>query len=205
MAFENLVLSIVAYGLYLACVTSVAFTIHARHAYGLFAMSKIEKVSRGIRDEKSSKDMASSRNLVSTIGAQASPTMGDGTRCRKDKLSLLACHTRCKCCNEMYHNVLRYEYLTFQTQIYLHKQYIFDANIIQSKYAFLFPFSILRSHPTRYNSVELIAELTFSRATCLELLAFMSVVNRTAVSMLGGGGGNEAVIEVYMTLAGYHV
>ena len=42
---------------------------------------KIEKVPRGIRGEKSSKDMASSRNLVSTIGALASPTMGDGTRC----------------------------------------------------------------------------------------------------------------------------
>ena len=36
---------------------------------------KIEKVPRGIRGEKSSKDMASSRNLVSTIGAQLSPTM----------------------------------------------------------------------------------------------------------------------------------
>ena len=35
----------------------------------------------GIRGEKSSKDMASSRNLVSTIGALASPKMGDGTRC----------------------------------------------------------------------------------------------------------------------------
>ena len=44
-------------------------------------LSKIEKVPRGVRGEKSSKDMASSRNLVSTIGAQASPTMGDGTRC----------------------------------------------------------------------------------------------------------------------------
>ena len=42
--------------------------------------SKIEKVPRGIRGEKSSKDMASSRNLVSTIGALASPKMGDGTR-----------------------------------------------------------------------------------------------------------------------------
>ena len=37
--------------------------------------------TRGIRDEKSSKDMASSRNSVSTIGAQASTKMGDGTRC----------------------------------------------------------------------------------------------------------------------------
>ena len=39
-------------------------------------MSKIEKVPRGIRGEKSSKDMASSRNLVSTVGALASPKMG---------------------------------------------------------------------------------------------------------------------------------
>ena len=44
-------------------------------------LSKTEKVPRGIRGEKSSKDMASSRNLVSTIGALASPKMGDGTRC----------------------------------------------------------------------------------------------------------------------------
>ena len=35
----------------------------------------------GIRGEKSNKDMASSRNLISTIGAQASPKKGDGTRC----------------------------------------------------------------------------------------------------------------------------
>ena len=42
---------------------------------------KIEKVPRGIRGEKSSKDMASSRNSVSTIGALASPKIGDGTRC----------------------------------------------------------------------------------------------------------------------------
>ena len=47
----------------------------------LLIRSKIEKVQRGIRGEKSSKDMASSRNLVSTIGALASPKMGDGTRC----------------------------------------------------------------------------------------------------------------------------
>ena len=38
--------------------------------------SKIEKVPRGIQCEKSSKDMASSRNLVSTIEAQASPKKG---------------------------------------------------------------------------------------------------------------------------------
>ena len=44
-------------------------------------VSKIEKVSKGIRGEKSSKDMVISRNLVSTIVAQASLKMGDGTRC----------------------------------------------------------------------------------------------------------------------------
>ena len=42
---------------------------------------KIEKVPRGIQGEKSSKDMESSRNLVSTIGAKASPKKGDETRC----------------------------------------------------------------------------------------------------------------------------
>ena len=46
-----------------------------------FKQRKIEKVPRGIRGEKSRKDMASSGNLVSTIGALASPKMGDGTRC----------------------------------------------------------------------------------------------------------------------------
>ena len=49
---------------------------------------KIEKVPRGIRGEKSSKDMASSRNLVSTIGALASPKMGDGTRCPENKTTI---------------------------------------------------------------------------------------------------------------------
>ena len=43
--------------------------------------SKIEKVPRGIQGEGWSKHMASSRNLVSTIGAQASPKNGDGTKC----------------------------------------------------------------------------------------------------------------------------
>ena len=50
--------------------------------------SKIEKVPRGIRGEKSSKDMASSRNLVSTIGALASPKIG-----KKSKI--------CKCHSEI--------------------------------------------------------------------------------------------------------
>ena len=37
--------------------------------------------------------MASSRNLVSTIGALASPKMGTEPGVRKGKRSLLACHT----------------------------------------------------------------------------------------------------------------
>ena len=60
--------------------------------------------TRGIRGEKSSKDMASSRNLVSTIGALASPKMGTEPGVRKGKRSLLACHTRCKCSMETTHN-----------------------------------------------------------------------------------------------------
>ena len=43
--------------------------------------AKSRKYQEGIRGEKSSKDMAKSRNLVSTIGALASLKMGDGTRC----------------------------------------------------------------------------------------------------------------------------
>ena len=56
-------------------------------------------------------------------------------------------------CNEMHHNVFRYEYLTFQTQIYLHKQYIFDANIIQSEYALLFFLSVYVLKPNMLQKV----------------------------------------------------
>ena len=56
-------------------------TLMFNKVYGVDVQCKIEKVPRGIRGEKSSKDMTSSRNLVSTIGALASPKMGDGTRC----------------------------------------------------------------------------------------------------------------------------
>ena len=58
----------------------------------LYMQSKIKRVPRGIRGEKSSKVMASSRNLFSTIGAQASPKMG-GTELgvRNGKRFLLAC------------------------------------------------------------------------------------------------------------------
>ena len=68
--------------------------------------SKIEKGPRGIRGEKSSKDMASSRNHVSTLGAQASPTMGDGTRCPEGLAfpAGILYHTRCKCSMETTHN-----------------------------------------------------------------------------------------------------
>ena len=68
--------------------------------------SKIEKVPRGIRGEKSSKDMASSRNLALTIGAQASPTIGGRNQVsgRQGKRPLLACHTRWECPTENTHN-----------------------------------------------------------------------------------------------------
>ena len=61
-------------GVALACRISIRKIVN-------LLLRKIEKVPRGNPGEKSSKDMANSRNLVSTIGAQASPTMGDGTRC----------------------------------------------------------------------------------------------------------------------------
>ena len=70
-------------------------------------LSKIEKVPRGIRGEKSSKDMASSRNLVSTIGALASPKWGTEPGVRKGKRSLLASHTRCICSMETTHNSVK--------------------------------------------------------------------------------------------------
>ena len=68
---------------------------------------KIEKVQRGIQGEKSSKDMASLRNLVSTIEAQASPKRGTETGIRKSKRSLLACNTRHKCSMETCRNFVK--------------------------------------------------------------------------------------------------
>ena len=51
------------------------------HAVCVIVSKQIEKVPRGIQGEKSSKDMASSGNLVSTIAAHASLKKGDETRC----------------------------------------------------------------------------------------------------------------------------
>ena len=51
--------------------------------------------------------MASSRNLVSTIGALASPKIGTEPGVRKGKRSLLASHTRCKCSMETTHNSVK--------------------------------------------------------------------------------------------------
>ena len=45
MVFEKSDLSIVVYGSFPTCVTSVAFSIHARHAHGLFAMECITMCS----------------------------------------------------------------------------------------------------------------------------------------------------------------
>ena len=69
--------------------------------------SKIEKVPRGIRGEKSSKDMASSRNLVSTLEHWQVPKWGTEPGVRKGKRSLLASHTRCKCSMETTHNSVK--------------------------------------------------------------------------------------------------
>ena len=55
--------------------------VSLRTSYGIFIRKQNRESTMGIRGEKSGKDMASSRNLVSTIETQASPTMGDGTRC----------------------------------------------------------------------------------------------------------------------------
>ena len=69
--------------------------------------SEIEKVPRGFQCDKSNKDMVSLRNLVSTIGAQASPKKGTEPGVWKGKLSLLASHTRCKCSMETTHNSVK--------------------------------------------------------------------------------------------------
>ena len=50
--------------------------------------------------------MASSRNLVSTIGALASPKWGTEPGVRKGKRSLLASHTRCIFSMETTHNLV---------------------------------------------------------------------------------------------------
>ena len=55
--------------LYRSHVSEVPMTLFMSYKTNIMRIfgSKIEKVPRGIRGEKSSKDMASSRNLVSTI------------------------------------------------------------------------------------------------------------------------------------------
>ena len=60
--------------------------------YSIFA-SKLEKIPRGIRGERSIKYMASSRNLVSTTGAQTSPktAKGDGGRNQVSERVILPC------------------------------------------------------------------------------------------------------------------
>ena len=57
--------------------------------------------------EKSSKDTASSRDLVSTIGAQASHKKGTEPGVQKGKRSLLSSHTRYKCSMETTHNSVK--------------------------------------------------------------------------------------------------
>ena len=55
----------------------------------------------------SSKHTASSRNLVSTIGAKASPKKGTKPGVQKGKRPLLACYTFCKCSLETTHNSVK--------------------------------------------------------------------------------------------------
>ena len=54
--------------------------------------------------------MASSRNLVSTIGALASPKWGTEPGVRKGKRSLLASHIRCICSMETTHNSVKVKF-----------------------------------------------------------------------------------------------
>ena len=63
------------------------FNYQEKYLHGcIMAMytNKIGKVPRGIQGKKSSKDIANSINLVSTIGSQASPKKGDRIRCPED-------------------------------------------------------------------------------------------------------------------------
>ena len=83
-------------------------------------------------------------------------------------------------CNEMYHNVFRYEYLTFQTQIHLHKQYIFVTNIIQSEYAFLFPFSIYGKYS--YFAVKSFPYNKFWPAFVNVVISYLNGINHETVS-----------------------
>ena len=61
-----------------------------------FITKQSRESTEGYSRWKSSKDMASSKNMVSTIGTQASLKMGTGQGMWKGKPSLLACHTSCK-------------------------------------------------------------------------------------------------------------
>ena len=63
----------------------------------------------GIQGEKSSKDMASSRYMVSIIGAQSSLKRRTESGVRKGKRSLLACHTRCKCSMESIRDSVKFK------------------------------------------------------------------------------------------------
>ena len=51
--------------------------------------------------------MENSRNLLSTIGAQASPKRGMEPGVQKGKRFLLACHARCKCSMKNTHNSVK--------------------------------------------------------------------------------------------------
>ena len=146
MALEKSVFYTAAYGLYPTCVDSIDFTIHARHAHGLFAMKCITLCSDmniNISNTDSFTQMIYlwykyySKWICVSFSFQY-------ISWKALTLSILPFtrDTHMVCLQWNVSHCVQIWILTFQTQIHLHKWYIFDTNIIQSEYAFLFPFSI---------------------------------------------------------------
>ena len=75
--------------------------------------------------------MASSRNLVSTIGALASPQWGTEPGVRKGKRSLLASHTRCICSMETTHNLVK---VKLGIKVIVNKFYIIVTSLLLSSF-----------------------------------------------------------------------
>ena len=74
------------------------------YSHIICVQSKIKKVPRGIRGEKSSKDMAVRGIWSQQLEHKQVPKWGTEPGARKGKRSLLACHTHCKCSMETTHN-----------------------------------------------------------------------------------------------------
>ena len=96
----------ICYGFFFSAQTNPLLICMQSKRSQSWGLSKIKKVPKGIQSEKSSKDTASYKNLVSAIRAQASPKRGTEPGLRKGKRLLLVCHTRCKCPMETTNNLL---------------------------------------------------------------------------------------------------